>query len=80
MRKIYVPIDRETGSNEIFVIFEGIESEDESDVENLLKESDTYFITEEDIPDTNEDTHQILTPKTTAYIENKSNESEPPPK
>ena len=43
-RKRYVRIDRETGSNEIFVIFEKIESEAESDVENLLEGSDTEFI------------------------------------
>ena len=40
-RKRYARIDRETGSNEIFSIFEEMESEAESDVENLLEDLDT---------------------------------------
>ena len=79
-RKRYVGIDRETGSNEIFAIFEEIESEAESDVENLLEDLDTEFTTEEEIPDRNEDTHQLLAPRTVIYVENKNNESNPPPK
>ena len=79
-RKRYVRIDRETGSNEIFAIFEEIESEAESDVENLLEDSDTEFIAEEEIPDTNEDTHQFLTPEAVVHVESESKESEPPPK
>ena len=79
-RKRYVRIDRETGSNEIFAIFEEIESEAESDVENLLEDSDTEFIAEEEIPDTNEDTHQLLTPEAVVYVESKSRESELLPK
>ena len=55
-RKRYVRIDRETGSNE-----EEIESEVESDVVNLLEDSDTELIAVEEIPDTNEYTHQLLT-------------------
>ena len=56
-RKRYVRIDHETGSNEIFAIFEEIRSEAESDVENLSEDSDTEFIAEEEIPDTNKETH-----------------------
>ena len=74
----YVRIDRETGSNKIFAIFEEIESEAESDMENLLEDSDTKFIAEDKIPDTNEDTHQLLTPEAVVHVESKSNESEPP--
>ena len=79
-RKRYVLIDRETSSNEIFAIFEEIESEAESDVENLLEELDTEFIAEGEIIDTNEDTHQLLTPEAVVHVETESNESEPPPK
>ena len=73
-RKRYVRTDYETGSNEIF------ESEAESDVENLLKDLDTEFIVEQEIPDTNEDIHQLLTPKVIVLVESKSNETETPPK
>ena len=79
-RKRYVRIDRETSSNEIFAIFEEIESEPENDRENLLEDLDTEFITEEEIPDTNEDIHQLLTPEAIVHVESKSNKSEPPPK
>ena len=64
---------------EIYAIFEEIESEAESDVKNLLETSDTEFIAEEEIPDTNEGTHQLLTPEAVIYFESESNENEPPP-
>ena len=79
-RKRYVRIDHETGSNKIFAIFEEIESEAESDVENLLEDLDTEFIAEEEIPDTNENTHQLLTPEAVFHVENENNESELSPK
>ena len=79
-KKRYVRIDRETGSKEIFAIFEGNESEAESDMENLLEDSGTEFITEEEIPDTNDDTHQLLTLKAVVRVESESKESELPPK
>ena len=68
------------GSIEIFPIFEEIESEAQSDVENILEDSDAEFITEEEIPDTNDGTHQLLTPETVVHIECESNKHEPPPK
>ena len=37
-RKKYIHIDRETGSNEIYAMFD--ESNTESDTENLLEDSD----------------------------------------
>ena len=49
-------------------------------MENLLEESDTEFIAEEEIPDKNEDTHQFLTLEAVVHVESESNESGPPPK
>ena len=40
-RKKYIHIDRETGSNEIYAMLDEIESDTESDIENLLEDSDT---------------------------------------
>ena len=40
-RKKYIHIERKTGSNEIFATLDKIESETESDIENLLEDSDT---------------------------------------
>ena len=39
--KKYIHIDRETGSNEIYAMLDEIESDTESDIENLLEDSDT---------------------------------------
>ena len=68
-KKRYVRIDRETGSDENFVILGEIESKAESNMENLLEDSGTEFIAEEEIPDTNEDTHQLLTPEAVVHVE-----------
>ena len=43
---MYIHIDCETGSNEIFAIFDKIESESGGDIENLLEDSDTEYIAE----------------------------------
>ena len=68
-RKRYVRVDRETGSNKIFAIFEEIESEAESHVENHLEDWETEFMAEEEIPDKNEDTHQLFTPEAVVHVE-----------
>ena len=43
------------------------------------QKTQTQFIAEEEILDTNEDTHQLLTPGAVVHVESESNESEPPP-
>ena len=50
-RKKYIHIHCETGSNEIFSMLQKIKSETESDIENLLEDSDTEYIAEQPIPD-----------------------------
>ena len=40
-RKRYLHTNRETGSNEIFAMHDKIERDTESDIENLLEDSDT---------------------------------------
>ena len=39
-----------------------IESDTESDIENLLEDYDTEHISEEPIPDNKEESHRVLTP------------------
>ena len=78
-RKRYVHIDRETGSNEIFALLDKTESETESDIENLLKDSDTEYIAEELILDNKEESHQILTPERTVYAEGEVLDIDDPP-
>ena len=56
-----------------------IESEAESDTENLLEDSDTEYIAEEPIPDNKEENHQLLTPETTAHVEGEVLDIDEPP-
>ena len=46
-RKKYKHIDREMGSNEIFTMLDKIKSESDSDIENLLEDSNMEYIAEE---------------------------------
>ena len=77
-RKKYVHIDRETGSNEIFAMFDKIESETESDIDNLLEDSDTEYI-EEPILDKKEESHQLITPEATVNVEGEGLDIDEPP-
>ena len=64
-----MPIDRETNCNKIFATLDKYESETESDIENLLEDSDTEYIVEEPILDNKEESYQLLTPEATAHVE-----------
>ena len=68
-RKKYIHNVCETGSNEIFAMLDKIESEAESDIENLLEDSSTEYIAEEPILDNKEESHQLLTPGATVHVE-----------
>ena len=63
-------INRETGSNDIFAMFDAIGSDNESDIDNLLEDSDTEYVAEELVPADNEDSHDVLTPEANISIEN----------
>ena len=47
-----------------------IESDTESDIENLLEGFDTEYISEETIPDNEEESHRVLAPEVTVHVEN----------
>ena len=78
-RKKYIHIDRETGSNEIYAMLDEIESDTESDTENLLEDSDTEYISEEPISDNKEESHRVLIPEATVHVEHESLGVEEPP-
>ena len=84
-RKKYIHIDRGTGSNEIFAMLDKIESETESDIENLSEDSDTEYrransrIAEEPIPDNKEESHQLQTPEATVPVEDEVLDIDEPP-
>ena len=59
------------GNNEIITMLEKIERKTESDIENLLEDTDTKYITEEPILENTEERHQLRTPETTVRVEGK---------
>ena len=59
------------GNNEIITMLEKIERKTESDIKNLLEDTDTKYITEEPILENKEERHQLLTPETTVRVEGK---------
>ena len=67
-RKKYVMINRETGSNDIFAMLDAIGSDNESDIDNLLEDSDTEYVAEEPVPADEEDSHDVLTPEANIKI------------
>ena len=52
--KKYYRVDQDTTSNEIFAMFDQVNSETESDLEELLNYSDTEFIADEPLSQENE--------------------------
>ena len=48
-RKIYFHIDESASSEQIYASLDDVESADEDDIDNLMNDSDTEFIAEEDI-------------------------------
>ena len=48
-RKRYFHIDENASSEQIFALLDDVKSADEYDIENLMNDSDTEFIAEEEI-------------------------------
>ena len=63
-----VRIDRETTSEAIFAYFDEIGSDNESDIENVLNDSDTEFVSEEVLPEGDNDNNNILVPEATVHM------------
>ena len=78
-RKDYIHTDCEMGSNEIFAMLDKIESETESDIENLLEDSDTEYIAKEPIPGNNEEIHELLAPEETDHVKGDVLDTDKPP-
>ena len=56
-----------------------IESDTESDIENLLEDCDTEYMSDEPIPDNKKESHHVLTPEATVHVEKESLDVEEPP-
>ena len=61
-RKKYIRIEYDISNNELFAVVDGIDSVGESDVDSILNESGTEFISYKPINKTVYDTHNILVP------------------
>ena len=56
-------IDWETSTNEIFAMFDKIVSDNESDIDNFLEDSETEYVAEDLEPETKEHSHNKFTPE-----------------
>ena len=69
---------QEIGSNEIYAMLDEIEIDTESDIEDLLEDYDTVYISKKPNRDNEEESHRVLTPKATVRVENESLDVEEP--
>ena len=79
--KKYYHVDQDTTSNEIFAMFDQVNSETESDIEELLNYSDTEFIADEPLSQENEIESRdssVLVPEANVHIDPSNEEPEDP--
>ena len=69
-RKSYYRIDYDTETDAIFAMFDEVGSETESDIEELLNDSDTEFIAEEEVLpiDENDRDCSIIVPEANVHV------------
>ena len=67
-RKKYIHIESDISNNELFPMLDGIDSGRESDVESILNDSDTEFVSGKPRSKTADDTHDIFVPEANVYV------------
>ena len=70
-RKKYVRIDRNTRSEEIFALLDEVNSDQEEDIDNLMNDSDTEFIVDENLDndiDSDDEPLSVLTPEANIHV------------
>ena len=60
-RKKYFELSESTTEDTIFALLDAVDSEEESDIDNLMNDSDTEFIAEERISESECNDHSVLT-------------------
>ena len=75
-RKRYFHIDENTSSEQIYASLDDVESTEEDDIDNLMSNSDTEFIAEEEIKQAarTQDT-SLTTPEANLYVVPSDNQS-----
>ena len=62
-RKKYICIESDISNDELFAMFDEIDSGDESDIENILNDTDTEFLCDKPITTMANDIHKALVPE-----------------
>ena len=75
-RKRYFHIDKNASSEQIYALLDDVESADEDDIDNLMNDSDTEFIAEEEITQaaSTQDT-SLTTPEANLHVVPSDNQS-----
>ena len=66
-RKRYFTIDENVSSEEIYALLDGVDSADELNIDNLMNDSDTEYIAEEEIQQDTHDT-SIIIPEANIHV------------
>ena len=76
-RKSYFHIDENASSEQMYALWDDVESPDENDIDNLMNDSDTEFIAEEEITlaASTQDT-SLTTPETNLHVVPRDNQPE----
>ena len=75
-RKRYFHTDKNAGSEQIYSLLDDVESDDNNDIDNLMNDSDTEFIAEEEIAQvaSTQDT-SLTTPEANLHVVPSDNQS-----
>ena len=74
-RKKYINAEQ-LSSEEIFAVLDSIDSDDEDEVDDLINDSDTEFVSEESLfsgPSNSNSGHSVLVPQTSIHVTNVEN-------
>ena len=72
--KKYIRIESDISNDELFAMFDEIDSGDESDIENMLNDSDTEFLCDKPITTMANDIHKFLVPEANFHVASEATE------
>ena len=75
-RKEYIRIESDISNDELFAMFDETDSGDESDIENILNDSDTEFLCDKPITTMANDIHKALVPETNFHVASEATEQQ----
>ena len=74
--KKYIRIESDISNDELFAIFDEIDSGDESDIENILNDSDTELLCDKPITTMTNDMHKVLVPEANFHVASEATEQQ----